>query len=251
VLLPYDEAGDGSPVVLLHAGITDRTMWSEQLEPLAAAGHRAIAMDLPGFNEAPITDPLAPWDDVLETLDSLGVERAALVGTSFGGAVAVCVAMEAPERAQALVLVSAPAPGIDPSPELEAAWAAEEEALEADDVDAAVAAVVDAWLLPDAPPALRDRVGAMQRRAFDLQLSADNVDEADDPLETSPDALRALSVPALVVTGEHDMPDFQIAAEFYASRLNGRHVVIPGARHLAPLETPEAFNELLLGFLAK
>jgi pimeloyl-ACP methyl ester carboxylesterase len=249
VQLPYDQAGDGSPVVLLHAGIADRTMWSEQLEPLAASGHRAIAMDMPGFGEAPVTDPLAPWEDVLETLDALGVERAALVGNSFGGAVAVCVAMEAPERVEALVLVSAPAPGIDPSPELEAAWAAEEEALEGDDVDAAVAAVVDAWLLPDAPAALRDRVAAMQRRAFDLQLSADDVDETDDPLETNPDALGTLSLPALIVTGEHDMPDFQIAADFYARKLNARHVVVPGARHLAPLEAPEAFSELLLKFL--
>lgn len=249
MLLPYDEAGDGSPVVLLHAGIADRMMWSEQLEPLAAAGHCAIAMDMPGFGEAPIADPLAPWDDVLETLDALGVERAALVGNSFGGAVAVCVAMEAPERVQALVLVSAPAPGIDPSPELEAAWAAEEEALEADDVEAAVNAVVDAWLLPDAPTALRERVAGMQRRAFDLQLSADDVEEADDPLETNPDALKSLNIPALVVTGEHDMPDFQIAADFYARQLNARHVVIPGARHLAPLEAPEEFTQLLLDFL--
>jgi pimeloyl-ACP methyl ester carboxylesterase len=249
VRLPYDQAGDGPPVVLLHAGIADRTMWSEQLEPLAAAGHRAIALDLPGFGEAPITDPLAPWLDVLETLDALGVEQVALVGSSFGGAVELCVAMTAPERVGALVLISAPAPGIDPSPELEAAWAAEESALEEDDIDAAVAAVVDAWLLPDAPAALRDRVAAMQRRALELQLSADDVEEVDDPLEANPDALRALGIPALVVTGEHDMPDFQIAAEFYARELGGRHVVIPGARHLAPLEAPEAFRELLLEFL--
>ncbi|MGH9062286.1 MAG: alpha/beta fold hydrolase [Acidimicrobiales bacterium] len=52
MLLPYDEAGDGEPVILLHAGVADRTMWHEHLEPLAAAGYRVLAIDLPGFGEA-------------------------------------------------------------------------------------------------------------------------------------------------------------------------------------------------------
>jgi pimeloyl-ACP methyl ester carboxylesterase len=49
VTLPHDEAGSGPAVVLLHAGVADRTMWSEHLEHLADAGYRAVAMDLPGF----------------------------------------------------------------------------------------------------------------------------------------------------------------------------------------------------------
>ena len=49
MILPYDEAGSGEAIVLIHAGIADRTMWSEHLEPLAAAGYHAIAVDLPGF----------------------------------------------------------------------------------------------------------------------------------------------------------------------------------------------------------
>jgi pimeloyl-ACP methyl ester carboxylesterase len=163
--------------------------------------------------------------------------------------VAVRVALTAPDRVTSLVLVSAPAP-VDPSPELEAAWSAEEAALEADDVDAAVAAVVEAWLLPDAPAALRERVAAMQRRAFQQQLAADEIPEAEDPLETNPDALAELAIPALVVVGEHDMPDFHGGADLLARQLRARLEVIPRARHLAPLEEPEAFRELLLGFLS-
>ncbi len=52
-LLPHDELGSGPALVLLHAGIADRRMWSEHLAPLAEAGYRAIAIDLPGFGEAP------------------------------------------------------------------------------------------------------------------------------------------------------------------------------------------------------
>ena len=64
-------------------------------------------------------------------MDALAIDRAALVGNSFGGAVALRAAAVAPDRVTALALISAPAPGVEPSDELEAAWAAEEEALEA------------------------------------------------------------------------------------------------------------------------
>ena len=121
--LPYDEAGDGAPLVLLHAGIADRTMWSEQLEPLADAGYRAVALDIPGFGEASVPPgPDAPWTDVLQTMAELGIDRAALVGNSYGGAVALRMAVVAPVAASALALISAPAPGFDPSPELGQAW---------------------------------------------------------------------------------------------------------------------------------
>ncbi len=154
--LPYDEAGSGPVIVLLHAGVADRTMWREHLEPLAAAGYRVIALDLPGFGEAHVPPGAqAPWNDVLETMNVLGVERAALVGNSFGGAVALRVAAVAPVAASALALISTPPPDLEPSPELQAAWEAEEAALERG--EAAVQAVVDAWTLPDAPAELRER----------------------------------------------------------------------------------------------
>jgi pimeloyl-ACP methyl ester carboxylesterase len=164
--------------------------------------------------------------------------------------VALRVAVVAPQRVSALVLVDAPPPDLEPSSELRAAWDAEESALERNDIEAAVGAVVDAWLLADAPAALRDRVAAMQRNALELQAAAGDVTDADDPLDARPDALATLAMPALVVVGELDMQDFRDAAEALAQRLAGaRHAVIAGARHLAPLEQPRAFRELLLEFL--
>ncbi len=106
--LPHGEHGDGDAVLLLHAGIADRRMWDEHLEPLAAAGYRGVAVDLPGFGEAALEQgPVAHWEDVVETMDALGIERAALVGNSFGGAVALRVAALHPERITALLLFSA------------------------------------------------------------------------------------------------------------------------------------------------
>ena len=252
-MLPYDEAGAGPAVVLLHAGVADRGMWAGHLERLAGAGFRAIAPDLPGYGEAPArSGGPAPWTEVTLTLDALGVERAVLVGNSFGGAVALRVAVVDPTRVAGLVLVSAPPAVFDPSPRLAAAWAAEESALEAGDVDAAVRAVVDAWTLPGAPPSMREQVAAMQRRAFALQASLpDDEPDPPDPVEMDPAVLDGIQVPALVAVGEHDMPDFRDGAQDLAQRLPraGPAVAIAKAGHLAPLETPETFVALLLDFL--
>lgn len=108
--LPRNELGEGPALLLLHAGIAHRRMWDEHLEPLAAAGHRVIAVDLPGFGEAPTgPGPVAHWEGVVETMDELGIERASIVGSSFGGAVALRVAALHPQRVSSLLLFSAPA----------------------------------------------------------------------------------------------------------------------------------------------
>jgi 3-oxoadipate enol-lactonase len=250
-MLPLTEAGSGEAVMLLHAGVADRSMWDEHLGWLSQAGFRAVAVDLPGFGEAPAQPGAhADWEDVLSTLRDLDIDRATIVGNSFGAALALRVAAVAPAAVAAMVLISPPAPGREPSPRLRSAWEAEEAALEAGDVDAAVDAIVDAWTLPDAPDALRQRVAAMQRRAFELQLAVPDAAEAPDPLEDHPEVLERLQVRTLTAAGEHDMGDFIEGAQQLAQTLpDARYVTIAGAGHLAPLETPEAFEELLREFL--
>jgi pimeloyl-ACP methyl ester carboxylesterase len=79
-------------------------------------------------------------------------------------------------------------------------------------------------------------------------MAAGELPEAPDPLDDRD--LRGLAAPALVVAGEHDMPDFHAGADAWAAELpDARRVTMPDAGHLAPLEQPEAFGELLLGFL--
>ena len=79
------KTGEGPAVVLLHAGIADRTMWSEHLEPLADAGYRAVAVDLPGFGEAAV-DPgeQAPWNDVEKTVEGARRTQTVFLQTSAG-----------------------------------------------------------------------------------------------------------------------------------------------------------------------
>jgi pimeloyl-ACP methyl ester carboxylesterase len=237
--------------MLVHAGIADRRMWTPYLPWLAGEGWHAIAPDLPGFGEhVPSADPPAPWDFLRDVLDELAVDRAVVIGCSFGGAVALRLAVTAPERVRGLAMISSPAPGLEPSPQLEEAWTAESEAMDRGDIDAAVDAVVTAWLAPDAPAELRELVADMQRRAFELDPEG-MMPQPSDPVAEHPERVREITVPTLVAAGESDMPDFAWSARALADELpHASHHVIPGAGHLAPLEAPDAFRELLAGFLA-
>jgi pimeloyl-ACP methyl ester carboxylesterase len=150
--------------------------------------------------------------------------------------------MIAPGRVSALLLASTPMPG-EPSEGLAAAWQAEEEAMERGDVETAARGVAEAW----APPGpLRERVEAMQRRAFELQLAAGDVEDAPDPADEDPDAFAKLEMPVLAAAGANDFPDFVTGAEQLAALIPGARLeVVDGAGHLIPLEAPERFRELV------
>jgi 3-oxoadipate enol-lactonase len=247
--LPYDELGDGPAVLLLHAGIANRRMWKEHLGPLAAAGYRAVAVDLPGFGDAIAgPEPVAHWDDVVATMDGLGIERAALVGNSFGGAVALRVAALHPERVSSLMLVSTPeVPEPEPSPELLAAWDAEEAAVEAGDFDRAVEAVISAWVRPSAAAEVRERIAAMQRRNYELHAADGGPEFAPDTLEEDPSLLGAVVCPVLIAAGAGDMVDFRHAVDELGVALpQAATMLIPDCGHLAPLEAPKEFRRLVL-----
>ncbi|WNE95284.1 alpha/beta hydrolase [Streptomyces luomodiensis] len=252
MLLPCDEAGHGRPVVLLHARPTDRTMWRAHLPLLAEAGVRAIALDLPGHGAASVRDGrvVAPWADVLATLDHLGVDRFVLAGNSLGALVALQVAVTAPDRVAGMVLVGYRPHDQPPSPHLQRAWDSESAAWEAGDIEAAVRAGVDAWTAADAPAGVRAHAARMLRDQLRSRLAHGEPAQATDPLGEDPAALRTLLIPALVGVGEHDMPDFFHGGEQLARELGAEGVVtLPGAGHLAPLEQPAAFCALLLDFV--
>ena len=256
VVRPCDIAGRGPGVVLIHAGIADSRMWDPQWD-LLARDHRVLRLDLGGFGRATLQPgPLCHAADVLATMDRADMPAATIVGASMGGAVAIDLAVAHPERVDALVLVGSALGGRTWSDDLRAAWDAEWEALEAGDVDGATARSVRLWVdgpsRPEgsAPADVRALVTQMQRAAYELQLPLDGqVDEA----ELAPDAhlrLHELTMPALVVDGEHDVPDFRAIARDLAQTLpDARAATIADAAHLPSLEQPEAFDELLLGFL--
>lgn len=258
--LSYDEAGEGAPVLLLHSSVCDRRMWDAQFQALAAAGHRVVRCDLRGHGATPVSDrPYTDAGDVLGLMDALGIEQAALVGSSFGGRVALLAAAHSPRRVTALALLcAAPLPDQEESAELAAFDAREDTLLEAGDLAAAAALNVATWLGPDADEAARNAVYGMQLHAFEVQTAAEKAVSAEGaPYVLSgnrvaglPD-FSAFESPCLAVSGAHDLPDFRRAAARVAGLLrNARHLELPWAGHLPGMERPAEISALLTGFLA-
>jgi pimeloyl-ACP methyl ester carboxylesterase len=115
--LYYEESGEGPAVVLGHAGIADHTMWDAQVDPFSER-YRVVRYDLRGFGRSstPETD-YAPHDDVRALLAHLNIDRAAVVGVSMSGGIAVDFALAHPEMLWALVPVAAGMDGYDWSAE--------------------------------------------------------------------------------------------------------------------------------------
>ncbi|MCI4062956.1 alpha/beta hydrolase [Micromonospora sp. R77] len=256
-LLAYDEAGSGSPVVLLHAGIADRRMWRAQV-PALATRHRVVALDLRGYgdSELPPAD-FAHHDDVVGLLDALDIGRAALVGCSFGGKVAVDTALAHPDRVSALALLGSPVSGNQWSEETEQLWDTLVGEVDPEDFTASAAGEVRFWVVgphrrpEDVDPELIRFAEEMDRRALaaELALSAVEAGELDPP---AIDRLGELRMPVLATAGAADVPDIsRLADRIAAEAPHGiRLPDVPDAGHLLPLERPEPVNAALLDFLA-
>jgi pimeloyl-ACP methyl ester carboxylesterase len=259
--IAYDRAGPRgeTPVVLLHAGVCDRRMWDPQWPALAAA-RDVVRLDLRGFGDSTErpAGALSPVDDLVGTLDALGVDRCHLVGASFGAGVAVEAALARPERVESLLL-SAPGGSLiaEATDQLRAFFDAEGSALTSGDLDAAVEANLTTWVdgphrsPGDADPGVRETVRRMQRRAFEVSADWDDVEEH----ELDPPALERLgevAVPTLVLVGALDVDAILDAARRVTEGIPGaRRVDWPDVAHLPSLERPEDFLALLRDWLRR
>ena len=224
-------------VVLVHSALGDSRLWRRQVEALSPT-YEVVAPDLPGFGETPLpTEPFSYVDAVATHLP------AALVGNSFGGAVALRTALAYPERVSKLVLVGSGLPAWDFTEEMRAYWAEEEAAVDAGDLDRATQVNLDFWVKPEH----HDEVRPQQRRALELQTAHE-----EPELLWPPEApLSSLSMPTLVVVGERDKADFRAIAQHLGEGIpDAELVVVPGAGHLVGVDEPEELNALLLEFLA-
>ncbi len=236
-----------SDVLLLHAGIADRRMWAPQVEALTAAGHRAVVPDLPGFGEVPLEPgTIAYVDYAASLLDG----PATVVGCSFGGRVALELAVARPDLVDRLVLVGAGLGSWEWSESAQAGFAEEEEALERGDLPAAAAQQARMWLADDAAPEVRELTEAMTIRSYEQQLPVEGKVRAVWPERSADSRLGEIGAPTLVVVGSEDVDDIKAMAERLAAEIPAATLeTIEGAGHLPSLERPEELNRLLLDFV--
>jgi pimeloyl-ACP methyl ester carboxylesterase len=230
----YATYGSGSPVILLHGGLGHSGNWGYQVPALLEAGHRVILIDSRGHGRStrdtrPYTYELMA-SDVLAVMDTLQLERAALVGWSDGACIALIVAAQAPNRVAGAFFFGC---NMDPgglkqiderNPLLHRCLA--RHAMDYTQLSAT----------PDQFHEFVEAVGIMMR-------SQPNYSAHD---------LSKISVPVLIVQAEHDEFIKHEHAAYLAHNIpNAKLVVLKGVSHFAPLQRPRQFNAALLAFLSE
>ncbi|MFD6327579.1 alpha/beta fold hydrolase [Streptomyces sp. NPDC058442] len=249
--LSYVVAGDGPPVVLVHAGVADHHMW-DAVVPALAERHTVVRYDLRGFGEsAPPTGPFSETDDLRRLLDHLGHERIRLVGASWGGRVALDFALTHPSRVRSLALLAPPWPGYRWSAEMVTYDETETAALAAGDLDVAVRINLDMWLRGPARQWEDVTAGLADRLRDPMRTSLVNQDiRGKHSQGAAIGDISLISVPTLVGIGKLDVADFQDIARRYAAEIPDATLVeFPTAAHLIALDTPAELVSALGPFL--
>jgi 2-succinyl-6-hydroxy-2,4-cyclohexadiene-1-carboxylate synthase len=257
--LASDVWGSGPPLVLVHGFTGSIDTWGP-VRTFLGSRHLVVAVDLPGHGRSPAPPRAWRLPDVaraiVTTLDRLDIARAAWLGYSLGGRVALHAAVAYPSRVERLVLESS-SPGIaDPGERAERAAA--DEALAARLERHGLAAFVDDWMGQPLFASQRrlDPTARARERALRLQHSPAGLaaalrscgSGAQEPLW---DCLPALRMPVLLVTGDDDHRYRALAAAMAARAPFSRVAIVPEAGHAVHLENPVPFWSLVGAFLAE
>jgi 3-oxoadipate enol-lactonase len=244
VTLAGEEAGEGTPVVLLHGLTATRRYVVMGSRALERSGHRVVAYDARGHGAS--TGPEDPdaydYDDLVEdlraVLDDRGIERAVLAGASMGAHTAVRLALDEPERVTGLVIAT---PAFDPEEDREAGlerWDALAEGLRTGGVDGFVEAYGD----PQVPEQWKETIDKVLRQRISAHEHPGAVADAlhavprSRPFEAW-DELAAIDVPTVVVASrdEADPGHPYAVGEHYAEAIPGAELRSeePGSSPLA------------------
>lgn len=253
----YELAGEGDPVVFLHAGIADSRMWNDQFNRFAQQ-YRVLRYDLRGFGQTTVTDP-APFthhDDLHALMNHLGIERAVLIGCSNGGRAAMNTLLAYPDSALALIMVCSSPGGFrstdDPPSSL---WDEIVKASEAGDLERTSTLETQFWAVgpqrsSDAvPQPVLDLVYEMNLIALKNEV-AENTGEEQSMSPPAVERLSEIQVPVLVIVGEDDHASTRQSGEFMEANLaDVKKVLMPNTAHLPSMEHPAEFNRIVLEFL--
>ncbi|HEY3717371.1 MAG TPA: alpha/beta hydrolase [Jatrophihabitantaceae bacterium] len=253
--LAYSSSGAGDPVLLIHAGVTDKRSWRHLTDRLTP-DHQVLAYDQRGFGETTYRpEAHSPATDAVAVLDAAGLDRVAVVGCSLGGGVAVELALAHPDRVARLVLIAPDvtgAPWLDEYPEpintLGQNLDAADDAGDVDEVNR-----LEAWLWLDGPTAPEGRVGGEARQLFlDMNGLALRNESPGDSIK--PDSvweeLSRIASPTLLLVGELDLPDRLDVCAGMADRMPyAQLTTLPGVAHLPHLENDETCLAAITSFL--
>lgn len=254
--LYYELAGEGPPLVMIHAGVADSRQWENEFEHFAA-NYQVLRYDLRGYGRSePVDTAFSHLGDLAALLDLLEIkEPLALMGCSMGGGLALDFALTHPRRVRALVLVDSAPDGLELEVESPAKFKEAYEAYQAGDLERVAEIETQIWFdgmgrTPEqVDPEMRALAKSMNRLALGHEAKGLGK-RLPDAYPPAAERLDELQAPVLVIAGEHDVPYILAAAEYMAGRLpKARKVIIPDAAHLPNLDHPQDFQAIVEPFL--
>jgi pimeloyl-ACP methyl ester carboxylesterase len=260
--LYYETAGDGLPLVMLHAGVADSRQWNNEFAFFARQApnrFRVVRYDLRGYGKSePVKGEFSHLQDLTALLDHLELSRPLiLMGCSMGGGLALDYAYTRPGDVKALVLVGSGPAGLDLNAPAVEKFEAAEKAYSAGDLDLVAEIETQIWFdgMGRTPAQVNPQ---MRKLAYDMNRNALRLDakrlgkRLPDTQAPVSQRLKALTMPVLVLLGEHDTPYIHAAAAYLEDKLPVmRKVVIPDAAHLANMDQPVEFRRIVSEFLAQ
>ena len=248
----YQIDGAGSRWVTFVTGIAnDLTMWDAQVPPLSA-DFKVLRYDLRGHGGSESTPGDYSIDllvqDLRTLLDGRGIQKTSLVGLGLGGALAQAFAIQHPDRVERLMPCCCRAQMV---PDFAAMWHKLRDTVRQNGLESIVEPTVQRWFSEDfkaAHPEVLEKVRKMIRGT--TQQGYLGVTGAFLGLALE-DQLGRIKAPTLYVSGADDHlggppPLMQALSE----KVKGaRHVSVPKAAHIANIQNPEGFNQVLEEFL--
>ena len=246
----YEAAGQGPVIIMIHDGLLHRETWNAQFA-VFAKHYRVIRWDRRGYGRSSTpTSAFSQLDDLFAVLKGLKVERATLLGCSAGGLLAIHFALDHPQMVTALVLVGPIVSGLEFSDHFTARG---NRGMPAS--DAPVERKIDYWSSKDAWIMAPENTAARQKFKTLLTANPQNLRGTGQqfarwPDQPALDRLSQIRVPTLLVVGESDIPDVHAhVGAIQAGIAGSKRVVLNRSGHLPHVEVPDAFNEVVLGFL--
>jgi 3-oxoadipate enol-lactonase len=252
--IAYDEEGSDEAVVLIHAGVANRSMWDDQVAALRDA-YRVIRYDTRGYGETE-TDAVdfSNRADIAALLDHLGEDAAHVVGLSRGGVIALDFTIEFPDRVRSLTVAAGGVGGYEsPAESPPETWQVPDKLYEAKDWAGLADWETAYWA--DGPGQPPDRVDpSVRQRVHDWVLEnyrAEKEEGSPQPLDPPAGGrLGQLRAPLLVLLGTVDDPGTSESMRHLAASVpHARLEEFEGSAHMLNLEQPDRFNQILREFL--